>query len=154
MALQPRSAPLPPNRAWWVESMPAHRRLTHMLTEELVHLQAHRDCGDAGEIREFLGRFRAVTRDGNVIGIELGVRKVRGNMTVVYAHIPGVSVVSWFPALVVPMSVRIARIMVEAGLADRFATKPEPTRDVWGQVDPKRPPVLTKVHIRMIGRGV
>ena len=154
MACQPRSAPLPPNRAWWVESMPAHRRLTHMLIEELVRLQANRERGGAGEIREFLGRFRAVTWDFNVIGIELGVRKSRGNMAVVYAHIPGVGAVSWFPALVIPASGRIARIMVEAGLADRFATKPEPTRDVWGQVEPNRPPVLPRVQIRMVGRGI
>ena len=154
MAFQPRSAPLPPNRAWWVNAMPQHRRLTFMLTEELVLLQAHRERGEAGEIREFLGRFRAVTRDGNLIGIELGVRKARGNMAVVYAHIPAVGAMSWFPALVVPMSGRFARTMVEAGLADRFATKPEPTRDVWGQVEPKRPPVQPKVQIRMVGRGV
>src|SRR5690242_7399984 len=77
MAHQPKAAPLPPNRAWWVKAMPPHRRLTWMLTEELAFLQATRERREAGEIRGFLERFRAVTRDGNVIGAELGVRKAK-----------------------------------------------------------------------------
>ena len=152
MAVQPKAAPLPPNRAWWVTAMPPHRRLTHLLTEELVHLQAHRERGESGEIREFLGRFRAVTRDGNVIGAELGVRKARLNMAVIYAHIPGVTAIAWFPVLVLPMTDRIGRVMVETGVAEPFPEKPEPTRDAWGEPEPKRPPVLPKVAIRMVGR--
>ena len=151
MAIQPKAAPLPPNRAWWVKALPPHRRLTHLLTEELVHLQSHREHGEACEIREFLGRFRAVTRDGNVIGAELGVRKAKLYMAVVYAHIPGVTAITWFPVLVLPMSDRIGRVMVETGVVERFPEKPEPTRDVWGEPQRNRPPVLPKVAIRMVG---
>lgn len=152
MAFQPRAALLPPNRAWWVKAMPAHRRLTHLLTEELTHLQAHREGGEACEFREFVGRFAALTKDGNPIGIELGVRKARGNMAVLYAHIPEVGAVAWFPALVVPASSRIDRIMVEGEAADRYHVKREPKTDVWGQVEHQGRSKLPKVEIRMIGR--
>lgn len=151
MAIQPKAAPLPPDRAWWVKALPPHRRLTHLLAEELVHLQARREHGEACEIREFLGRFRAVTRDGNVIGAELGVRKAKLNMAVVYAHIPGVTAIAWFPALVLPMSDRIGRVMAETGVVERFPEKPEPARDAWGQPERNRPPVLPRVAIRMVG---
>ena len=151
MGIQSKAALLPPDRAWWVKALPTHRRLTHLLTEELMHLQAHREHRDACEIRTFLGRFRAVTRDGNVLAAELGVRRAKPHMAVVYSHIPGVTAISWFPVLIVPMTDRIGRIMAETGVVERFPRKPEPARDAWGEPERNRPPVLPKVVIRMVG---
>jgi hypothetical protein len=120
MANQPRAALLPPNRSWWVRAMPEPQRRTHLLVEELVHLQSLRGGDDGEEIRGFVDRFRKATGDGNPIGLELEVRRTKGNRAVIFAHIPGVGAVSWFPALVVPMSPRIGRVIAETATASRF----------------------------------
>jgi hypothetical protein len=132
--------------------MPEPQRRTHLLVEEFAHLQSHRGGDDGDEIRGFVARFRSATKDSNPIGLELEVRGAKGNMAVIFAHIPGVGAASWFPALVVPMSASIGRVVLETGTASRFPVKPEPKRDAWGEIETKRPPVLAKVQIRMVGR--
>ena len=151
MANQPRAALLPPNRSWWVKAMPEPQRRTHLLVEELVHLQSLRGGDDGDEIREFVARFRKATGDGNPIGLELEVRGAKGNMAVIFAHIPGVGAASWFPALVVPMSARIGRVVVETGTASRFPVEP-PKRDPWGEDEDRPRGGPEKVAIRMVGR--
>jgi hypothetical protein len=150
MAYQPRAAILPPNRSWWVKAIPNAQRRTHLLVEELACLQSIRGGDDGNEIRGFVARFRKATGDGNPIGLELEVRGAKGNMAVIFAHIPGVGAASWFPALVVPMSPRISRVVVETGKASRFPVEP-PKRDTWGEDEDRPRGGPEKVAIRIVG---
>lgn len=149
MADSPRSIPLPPRRAWYVEGMPPEGKLTHMLIEELERLVGIRSACESAVIRAFLRRFHALKADGDVMAAELSIGKGRNDAAVVYAHSPGAGVIDWVPSLVIPMSARLDRIMRECGLGKLFAYRVEPACDVWGQVEPRRPPVLPKVAIQM-----
>jgi hypothetical protein len=126
--------------------------MTDMLLDELAYLLERREQSEADSIRSFIGRYRAATRIETCVKLELTVRKARKfGVLVIYAHIPGAGVAKWFPSLVVPSSDRIERVMVECEVLDRYPNKPEPARDVWGQVEPRKPPVIEKVAIQMVG---
>jgi hypothetical protein len=126
--------------------------MTEMLIEELIHVQGSREKKEAEEIRRFLARYRDARPSDGSPGLELTVRKAsKMGVLVVYAHITGFGVAKWFPALVIPSSDRIERVMVECGVLERYPIKLMPKRDAWGEVEPRRPPVIEKVAIQMVG---
>ena len=149
MAIQPRAASSPPRRPWYVNLKPPSERLTHLLIEELEHLMETRDTRDSAVIRSFLAKFRALVGDGNVMAAELSMGKGRGNAAVLYAYSPGAGVIRWVPALVVPMSTRLDRIMRECGKGRRFDYEAERERDVWGAIVPRKAPVMPTVKIQV-----
>jgi hypothetical protein len=149
MADSPRTIPLPPRRAWYVEGMPPEGKLTHLLIEELERLMGIRNACESAVIRAFLRRFHALKADGDVMAAELSIGKGRNNAAVVYAHSPGAGVIAWVPSLVIPMSARLDRIMRECGLGKLFAYRAEPARDVWGRVEPKGSPRTETIKIQL-----
>jgi hypothetical protein len=152
MAYQPRNVVLPPNRKWWDKAKTPARRMTDMLLDELAYLLPLREKTEAESIRGFISRYRLVTREGSCVKLELTVRKApKFNTLVIYGHIPDMGAANWFPALVIPSSNRIERVMVECGVLERHPLKLEPKRDAWGEVEQRRPPVIEKVAIQMVG---
>lgn len=150
MGFQPHAAPLPPHRKWYVVAMEPHRRLTCLLSEELEHLMETRGGRDASVIRSFLGKYKSLVANGNVMAAELSVGKGRGSSAAVYIYSLGAGVIRWVPALVVPMSTRIDRIMRECGLDRLFPFGVEPNRNAWGEVEPRKPPIVDKVAVQMV----
>ena len=150
MAIQPRAASSPPRRPWYVNLKPASERLTYLLIEELERLMEARDTRDSAVVRSFLAKYRALAGGGNVMAAELGVGRGRGSVAVLYAHSPGAGVIRWVPALVVPMSTRLDRIMRECGKGTRFEYEAERERDVWGALVPRMPPIIPSVAIQVV----
>lgn len=150
MAIQPRAAPSPPHRPWYVKAKTPSERLTYLLIQELERLMETRDKRDSAVVRSFLVKFRALLGDGNVMAAELSIGRGRGNTAVLYAHSPGAGVIRWVPALVVPMSTRLDRIMRECGKGERFEHRAERERDVWGALVPRKAPVIPSVKIQLL----
>jgi hypothetical protein len=152
LAYQPRNLVLPPNRKWWDKAKTPMRRMTDMLLDELAYLLERREKTEAEEIRRFISRYRLAIRNDTCVNLELTVRKApkMGTM-VIYAHTTEFGAAKWFPALVIPSSGRIERIMVECGVLERHPLKLEPKREAWGEVEPRKPPVIEKVAIQMVG---
>lgn len=150
MAIQPRAASSPPHRPWYVDLKPPSERLTYLLIEELERLMETREKRDSAVVRSFLAKFRALSGAGNVMAAELSIGKGRGNAAVLYAHSPGAGVIRWVPALVVPMSTRLDRIMRECGKGRRFEHQVERERDVWGALVPQQAPVIPAVAIQLL----
>ncbi len=146
---QPRSAPLPPHRKWWVECMCRGARRSHLIAEELERLACSRERGEAAAVRGFLVAWRRATQGDNPIGLELKVKRAKANLAIVFAH-SHVGSVRWLPVLVVPWTHRFERIGRECGDLERFPYTQEPARDVWGEVEQKRRPLVPKTEIRLI----
>ena len=86
MGEQPRNAPLPPHRKWWVERMSLADRRSYLLAEELERLAVSRKGEASSAIRGFLVAWRKATQGGNPIGLELKVKRAKANMAIVFAH--------------------------------------------------------------------
>jgi hypothetical protein len=71
-------------------------------------------------------------------------------MAVVFVYSRAAGPVRWLPALVVPWSDRLGRIRRECGDDELNSVRPEPIRDIWGEVERKRPPILSKVEVQLI----
>ena len=150
MGVQPRSAPLPPHRHFWVERMAPGPRRSHLVAEHLEGMMERRNRGESASIRAFLAAWRRATQGGNLLGFELRVQRAEVNMAVVFAYCPASGPVRWLPAIVVPWSDRMERIGRECGDGERFPARPEPTRDAWGQAERRRPPVLPKARVELV----
>ena len=150
MGEQPRNAPLPPHRKWWVERMSFADRRSYLLADELESLAVSRKGEASSAIRGFLVAWRKATQGGNPIGLELKVKRARANTAIVFAHSPHIGSVRWLPVLVVPWNHRFDRIRRECGDDLMFAWTAEPKRDVWGESEPRSRPRVDKVVIRLV----
>jgi hypothetical protein len=147
---QPRSAPLPVRRKWWVERLSASDKRSGLIAERLETVASAKEKSDARAIRGFLAAWHKATRGGNPAELGLRVERATANMAVIFAWSPSAGAVRWLPAVVVPWSHHFERIGQECGDAPRFPESREPVRDVWGQVERGRPPVLPKVEITLV----
>jgi hypothetical protein len=125
-------------------------RRSALLAEYLDVFAEDRESEESGPVRSFLASWAKVTRGGNALCLELRVERAKLNMAVVFVYSKACGPVRWLPALVVPWSDKLDRIRRECGDDERNPVRPEPVRDVWGQVERKRPPVLPKVEVRLV----
>ena len=150
MGEQPRNAPLPPHRKWWVERMSRGDRRSYLIAEELERMAATRAHAESAAIRKFLTEWRKATSGGNPAGFDLRIKQAKVNTAVVVAFSPCAGPVRWLPAIVVPWNHRFERIGRECGDAPLFPCDRSQNRDVWGRVEKQRPPVLSRFQVRLI----
>jgi hypothetical protein len=148
---QPRNAPLPPPRRWWVQRMSSSDRRSHLIAEELERLAVARERSESSAIRGFLVAWRKATQGENPAGLELRVVRADVNAAVVVACLPGVGRVRWMPALIVPWNHKFERIGRECGDAPLFPWDRTVKRDAWGEPERARSrPILPGVEIKLI----
>lgn len=150
MAIQPRGAPLPPVRKWWVANQSNPDRRSCLIAEYLESLMRSRPRGEDAAIREFLTAYRKATVAGKLSKVTLMVRK-RANQAIIFATVPGVGPVKPVPIIVVPWSNDFTQIMRECGELLLFSHDTAKEADAWGEPErPRKPPQLEKVTVHLV----
>jgi hypothetical protein len=128
-------------------------RRSWLIIEELQRIAMIRERKEVTAIRAFTAAWHRATQGGNpaAMGIRIKKAKKRPDVMVISVEMAGFGMVRWLPAIIVPTSDRLTRIMQECGDLSLFPPDRVRKTDVWGVPEPPRqPPVSQKVNIELV----